>query len=89
MAESGYTNCGCRDCFETVISDDMARPDLCVDCLDAGCEKYCAACGTGDRECSNPNAYDSDPFNENPYNLSDGSMIDFGDYPYTPTNNDN
>ncbi len=35
---SGYTHCGCRDCFETVVSDNVARPDLCDDCATAGCE---------------------------------------------------
>lgn len=64
MPETGVTPCGCRDCFETVISDDMTSPDLCADCLDAGCEKYCRACGTGDVECSNPASYDADPFDD-------------------------
>lgn len=34
---SGYTGCACRDCMETVVSNDMARPDYCDDCSDAGC----------------------------------------------------
>ncbi|MBY8859288.1 hypothetical protein K7711_22650 [Nocardia sp. CA2R105] len=36
-AESGYTWCGCRDCFEIVIGP-MDRPELCSDCQEAGCE---------------------------------------------------
>lgn len=65
MADSGVTLCGCRDCFETVMSNDVDRPDLCTDCEAAGCERYCTACGTGDTECSAPDAYDDpgyDPF---------------------------
>lgn len=37
-AGSGYTDCACRDCFETVVSDDMAHPDLCDACEEAGCD---------------------------------------------------
>ncbi|MQY22669.1 hypothetical protein [Nocardia macrotermitis] len=36
-AESGYTWCGCRDCFDIVIGP-MDRPELCSDCHEAGCE---------------------------------------------------
>ena len=35
---SGYTHCACRDCFETVVSDEESRPDFCDDCETAGCE---------------------------------------------------
>jgi len=53
--ESGYTYCGCRDCLETVVSDDMANPDLCDDCAAAGC-----SLGNEDGgECCNPEAYGS------------------------------
>jgi hypothetical protein len=31
---SGYTHCACRDCFEIVVSNDMAKPDYCDDCKD-------------------------------------------------------
>ncbi len=53
---SGYTNCKCRDCFETAVSDDMAEPDFCNDCEDAGCpggEAECEASGAygGDCDC--------------------------------------
>jgi hypothetical protein len=34
---SGYTNCACRDCFETAISDDDS-PALCWECEEAGCD---------------------------------------------------
>lgn len=46
MAESGYSNCACRDCFEIAISDDIAHPDLCHACEEAGCS------AEGDEECS-------------------------------------
>lgn len=38
MSESGYTDCACRDCFEIAVSDDMAKPDLCNECEEAGCD---------------------------------------------------
>jgi len=34
---SGYTNCGCRDCFEIAVSDDIGEPELCSACEAAGC----------------------------------------------------
>lgn len=34
---SGYTHCACRDCMDTVVSKNMARPELCSDCHAAGC----------------------------------------------------
>jgi hypothetical protein len=45
MAESGYSDCACRDCFEIAISDDIAHPDLCWECEEAGCS------AEGDAEC--------------------------------------
>jgi len=48
---SGYTHCGCRDCFETVVSNDMRRPALCGDCRKAGCERG------AETECDSPHAY--------------------------------
>jgi hypothetical protein len=47
--ESGYTWCGCRDCFEIVIGP-MDRPELCSDCQEAGCE-------IGRGECQRDDAY--------------------------------
>lgn len=44
----GYTNCACRDCFETAFDGG-----LCHDCVEAGCER---AAG----ECSRPDAYGVD-----------------------------
>jgi ribosomal protein S27E len=35
---SGYTNCACRDCFDTTVSSDASKPELCSECADAGCE---------------------------------------------------
>jgi len=49
---SGYTDCACRDCFEIAISDDMAHPDLCNECEEAGCD------AEGESECEAPGAYD-------------------------------
>jgi len=48
---SGYTDCACRDCFEIAISDDMAHPDLCNECEEAGCDPE------GESECEAPGAY--------------------------------
>lgn len=61
---SGYTHCACRDCFETVVSDDMTKPDFCQACEDAGCEHdsecaadvFCTECGAmiddADEDCT-------------------------------------
>lgn len=35
---SGYTHCACRDCFEPVVSNDMANPDYCEDCTEHQCD---------------------------------------------------
>lgn len=48
---SGYTPCACRDCFDVAVSDDMDAPDLCGDCLDAGCDEH------GGSECQRSDAY--------------------------------
>lgn len=37
---SGYTPCACRDCMDTTVSSDMAQPELCSECQEAGCETY-------------------------------------------------
>jgi hypothetical protein len=49
--KSGYTDCACRDCFDIAVSDDMAKPDLCNLCEDAGCDE------TGQSECARDDAY--------------------------------
>lgn len=36
--QSGYAPCACRDCMDTTMSSDMAQPELCAECADAGCE---------------------------------------------------
>lgn len=41
---SGYTDCACRDCFDVAISNDVARPELCLLCKDAGCEPNNGQC---------------------------------------------
>ena len=51
MSQSGYTACACRDCFDVAISDDMAHPELCGDCEDAGCD------ADGESECERDDAY--------------------------------
>lgn len=46
VEQTGYTPCGCRDCFETAIG----KPgEFCHDCKTAGCEP--------DSECQSPSAY--------------------------------
>ena len=35
---SGYTHCACHSCFEIVVSDNTADPDMCNPCIEAGCE---------------------------------------------------
>lgn len=35
---SGYTPCACRDCMDITVSSDTAKPELCAECADAGCE---------------------------------------------------
>lgn len=49
--KSGYTECACPDCMEIAVSNDMAHPDMCSDCKDAGC--------TGEGECWCTEAYES------------------------------
>lgn len=53
---SGYTDCGCRDCFDIAVSNDMNHPDLCNDCKGAGCE-------IDDGECQRDNAYGLEEWN--------------------------
>lgn len=73
-----YTYCGCRDCFETVVSNSTCRPDLCPECSEAGCEQYCTSCGTGDVECSIPGRYDDVCEAEDDRNWNDdGDEIDY------------
>jgi len=56
---SGYTTCACRDCFETAISDDMSKPDLCWECKAAGCEPFPPGADPEAREVVvNVNGYD-------------------------------
>lgn len=49
LAPSGYTPCGCRDCFEVAIGKSGA---LCHACAEAGCD--------GSAECQAPGAYAQD-----------------------------
>jgi hypothetical protein len=39
MAQSGYTDCACRDCFEIAITDH-GEPALCNACEEAGCDVH-------------------------------------------------
>lgn len=34
---SGYTQCRCRDCFETTVINDVTNPELCDVCTEHGC----------------------------------------------------
>ena len=43
VPQSGYTPCACRDCMDITVSSDTAKPELCSECADAGCEAYPAA----------------------------------------------
>lgn len=63
---SGYTNCACRDCFDITISDDMTKPELCLDCEEAGCD-----CD-GESECCRDDVYGCDEAAE-----SSSGMISF------------
>jgi hypothetical protein len=45
---TGYTPCGCCDCAEIAIDDEM-----CILCKDAGCEEEC--------ECLSSHSYGGDP----------------------------
>lgn len=40
VPQSGYTHCACRDCMDTTMSSDIARPELCTECADAECEIF-------------------------------------------------
>lgn len=51
---SGYTSCGCRDCFEIAITGDDDEPALCHGCEDAGCD------AEGESECEADHAYGGD-----------------------------
>lgn len=48
---SGYTFCACRDCPDTIIASNPCRPELCDDCMDAGCGD------PDDLDCQRPDAY--------------------------------
>jgi hypothetical protein len=50
---AGYAHCGCRDCFEIVVSDDVTEFDLCAECEDAGCTHA----GEREQECRRDDAY--------------------------------
>jgi hypothetical protein len=52
---SGYTCCGCRDCFDVAISADMRIPDLCTDCAGYACDPL------GRLDCERYDAYDCEP----------------------------
>ena len=49
---SGYTHCKCLDCFEIVVSEDMADPDYCDNC--AG---HCGPERSTSSECQAETAY--------------------------------
>jgi hypothetical protein len=61
--QSGYTPCACRDCMDRAVSSDMAQPELCSDCQDAGCvavapyNERVQFCTT--YECQRDDAYDA------------------------------
>jgi hypothetical protein len=51
---SGYAHCACRDCFEIIVANNPARPELCDDCNTAGCGDPGAQ---GWPECQRDDAY--------------------------------
>jgi hypothetical protein len=59
---SGYTACGCRDCFEIAIGEPHA---LCWECAEAGCEPTTDTDTDTDRgvgrECQRADAYGCEP----------------------------
>lgn len=64
---SGYTDCGCRDCFDIAVSNDMDDPELCSECESAGCTRECDALDSGalllsssEMECQRDDAYEDD-----------------------------
>ena len=54
MANSGYTQCACRDCFDIAISSNERVPELCSDCKKAGCDR------SGESDCERSDAYGMD-----------------------------
>lgn len=56
---SGYTECACRDCMETTVSSDVAKPAFCDECLTHACD---VRASLGKTECNVPGAYDGDGY---------------------------
>lgn len=54
---SGYAHCACRDCFEIIVANNPARPELCDECNTAGCGDPGAQ---GWPECQRDDAYGAD-----------------------------
>lgn len=51
--KSGYAFCDCRGCMAVIIAADLAKPEPCALCQEAGCE-------LGDAECSRDDAYETE-----------------------------
>lgn len=56
MADNGYRQCACRDCFEIVIGEPGT---FCDECVDAGCPDYQGVEGMS-QECQREDAYGCD-----------------------------
>lgn len=50
---TGYSQCACRDCFETAFDGG-----LCAECEEHGCHAYADDCAGHEGECQRPEAYD-------------------------------
>lgn len=55
--QSGYTSCACRDCMDITVSSDMTKPELCSECVDAGCDAWSSREGRSAFECQRDDAY--------------------------------
>lgn len=55
--QSGYTPCACRDCMDTTVSSDTAKPELCSECAEAGCDSWSSREGLSAFECQRDDAY--------------------------------
>ena len=57
---SGYTHCGCRDCFDIAISSDMTKQELCLLCEDADCRVWDGTESSFEWECQRLDGIDID-----------------------------
>ncbi len=59
IEKPGYTDCRCPTCFDATVSSDVAKPELCSLCEEAGCDGEGECRRTDDVEEATPaNPYD-------------------------------